>query len=59
VGTSGAVYPAASLPHEAQAAGAAVIGIDPAPVDADVWLQGAAANVLPRLVDEAFGASRA
>ena len=56
VGTSGLVYPAASLPRWAKQAGATVIVIDPNPHDeADVWLPGMAGEVTPRLVREAFG----
>lgn len=55
VGTSGMVWPAAMLPHEAKASGATVIRIDPTPGPADVWLEGSAGSVLPLLVDAAFG----
>jgi NAD-dependent deacetylase len=56
VGTSGLVYPAASLPRWAKQAGATVIVIDPNPHDeADLWLQGMAGEVAPRLVRAAFG----
>jgi NAD-dependent deacetylase len=55
VGTSGTVYPAADLPNMARAAGAKVIGVDPQPVDADIWLPGAAGTVLPALVAAAYG----
>lgn len=54
VGTSGTVYPAAMLPDMARAAGATVIGVDPQRVDADIWLAGAAATVLPALVAAAY-----
>ena len=53
VGCSGLVYPAAMIPHEAKSAGARTIAIDPQPVQADHWLQGTAADVLPRLVEQA------
>ena len=55
VGTSGTVMPAAMLPLEAKAAGAKVITIDPSSGEGDIWLQGTAATVLPRLVEAAFG----
>ncbi|MFO1096058.1 MAG: Sir2 family NAD-dependent protein deacetylase [Planctomycetaceae bacterium] len=54
VGTSGAVYPAAMLPGRAAHHGATLISIDPQPV-AGCWLQGAAGEVLPTLVLDAFG----
>ena len=54
VGTSGMVLPAAMLPSEAKAAGAKVITIDPNENGGDVWLQGTAATMLPRLVQAAF-----
>jgi NAD-dependent deacetylase len=54
VGTSGVVYPAASLPMEARATGAMVIQIDPAEPGGDIWLQGIATEVLPELVRVAF-----
>lgn len=53
VGTSGTVYPAAELPELAAAAGARVIGVGPEVGDADVWLNGAAGDVLRRLVERA------
>lgn len=55
VGTSGLVYPAASLPRWAKQAGATIVVVDPNPHDdADLWLPGMAGEVLPRLVREAF-----
>ena len=54
VGTSGMVLPAAMLPSEAKAAGAKVIAIDPNENGGDVWLQGTAATIVPRLVETAF-----
>lgn len=51
VGCSGTVMPAAMLPAEAKAAGATTIAIDPHPAHADVWLQGTAAGLLPKLLD--------
>jgi NAD-dependent deacetylase len=54
IGTSGVVYPAASLPMMARSRGARVIEINPQKSDmthlADIFLQGTAANVLPELV---------
>jgi NAD-dependent deacetylase len=55
VGTSGLVLPAAMLPSEAQAHGAKVITIGPEEGDGDFWLAGRAGNVLPALIDAAFG----
>jgi len=55
VGTSGTVWPAAGLPGEARAAGARVIRVDPEPGEADVWLAGSAAELVPQLVERAFG----
>jgi NAD-dependent SIR2 family protein deacetylase len=57
VGTSGMVMPAAKLPAEAKAAGAKLITVDPHAGGGDVWLQGTAATMLPRLVETAFGQS--
>ena len=57
VGTSGLVLPAAMLPIEAKAAGAKVITIDPNEGHGDVWLQGTAATMLPRLFEAAFDQS--
>jgi NAD-dependent deacetylase len=55
VGTSGMVWPAAELPFVAARAGARVIEINPVPSEitrvADIFLQGPAGEVLPRLVD--------
>ncbi len=51
IGTSGEVYPAALFPHQAQAAGAKVITIDPHPQLGDIRLSGTAATVLPRLLE--------
>jgi NAD-dependent protein deacetylase/lipoamidase len=53
VGTSNLVYPAASLPLVAKAQGARLVEVNPEPTpltpDADHFLQGPAALVLPRL----------
>jgi NAD-dependent deacetylase len=57
IGCSGAVWPAALLPQEAQSHGAQVITIDPAEDFGDLWLPGAAGQVLPQLVERAFGES--
>ncbi|HOW73537.1 MAG TPA: Sir2 family NAD-dependent protein deacetylase [Phycisphaerae bacterium] len=54
VGTSGSVFPAASLPLEASANGATVIVIDPGPARGDIGLRGTAGTVLPELVHRAF-----
>jgi NAD-dependent deacetylase len=54
VGTSGVVYPAATVPHIAQRAGATLIDVNPARDElaevADVYLRGAGGEVLPLLV---------
>lgn len=55
IGCSGVVWPAAELPLSAKAAGARVVAIDPVRTPADIWLQGTAAEVLPALVERAFG----
>ena len=54
VGTSGAVFPAASLPKRAARFGVRVITIDPSS-GSECWLEGKAEVVLPKLVQEAFG----
>ncbi len=58
VGTSGLVYPAASLPYEALESGAIVVEINPerTPLSpsADFSLRGRAGEVLPELVRAAF-----
>jgi NAD-dependent protein deacetylase/lipoamidase len=55
VGTSGTVWPAAELPHVARRSGARVVEVNPISSEltplADVFLQGAAGDVLPALVD--------
>ena len=60
VGTSGLVYPAASLPYEALGAGAMLVEINPEDTPltphADYALRGKAGEVLPVLVDAAFPA---
>ncbi len=53
VGTSGMVYPAALLPSQARAAGAAVVSIDPQHADG-CWLRGTAGELLPRLIRDTF-----
>ena len=59
VGTSGLVYPAASLPYEALENGAIVVEVNPEPTplsaSADLLLRGRAGEVLPELVCAAFG----
>jgi NAD-dependent deacetylase len=54
VGTSGVVMPAAELPQITRRAGGKVIEINPVESDitptADLWLRGAAGEVLPRIV---------
>lgn len=59
VGTSGLVYPAASLPYEALESGATVVEVNPEPTplspDAHFSLRGRAGEVLPGLVRSAFG----
>lgn len=55
VGTSGEVYPAASLPERASDVGARVIGVGLEPGYGDLWLMGKAGEILPRLVEDAFG----
>lgn len=55
IGTSGVVFPAASLPLEAKRAGAFIVEINPEPTlltdIADEFLQGKSGEVLPRLVE--------
>ena len=54
VGTAGAVYPAAGLAHQARAAGARVVVVNPAPSELDgtahAVLRAPAAQVLPTLL---------
>ena len=54
VGTTGAVYPAAAVVHEAKAAGARVVVVDPGPTEydeiADVRLRAPAGEVVPLVV---------
>lgn len=53
IGTSGVVYPAASLPLEAERNGAFIIEINPEPTPlteiADEFLQGKSGEILPEL----------
>ena len=60
VGTSGLVYPAAQVPQIASRSGATVVHINPQPMAVggprEHSLQGAAGEVLPRLLEAAFGA---
>lgn len=59
IGTSGLVYPAASLPHEALAGGATVVEVNPEPTPLTSHvayaLQGRAGKVLPALVEALRG----
>jgi NAD-dependent deacetylase len=55
IGCSGAVMPAAMIPLEAKAHGAKLVAVDPLEVEADIWLEGRAAEIVPRLFVEAFG----
>jgi NAD-dependent deacetylase len=55
VGTSGTVYPAATLPEQARRHGATVAVIDPQPMDGYIWLEGRATTLVPAFVAEAFG----
>ncbi len=56
VGTSGMVYPAASLPSLAKSAGASVIEINPQPSEitpaADLFIRARAGEALPELVEK-------
>jgi len=60
IGTSGAVYPAAGLAHEAVSSGAPLIVVDPGGTAydgmADVRLVGSADELVPEIVDELGGA---
>lgn len=55
-GTSGAVYPAAGLAHQARAAGARVVIVNPGETEldeiADAVLSGTSARILPALLDD-------
>ena len=55
IGTSSVVYPAASLPHLAKAAGALIVEINPEDTpltpEADEFLRGASGVILPALCD--------
>jgi len=55
IGTSGSVYPAAILPEITQMSGGCVIQVDPHTPGGHLWLQGKAQDLLPKLVQEAFG----
>jgi len=60
VGTSGVVWPAGLLPQRVLGRGGRVVTIDPHDQGAgQLWLCGPAGEVLPRLVDAAFGDSTA
>jgi NAD-dependent deacetylase len=53
VGTSGEVFPAASLPDEARSGGATVVEVAPGPtqVEADLRLEGQAGTILTSLIE--------
>jgi len=55
VGTSGLVYPAASIPYIAKDAGAALIEVNPEDTPhtdiADVFLRGPSGEILPRIIE--------
>jgi NAD-dependent deacetylase len=56
VGTSGQVWPAAGLPLWAKERGVKLIEVNPQAADfGGLWLQGTATEVVPRLVQAAFG----
>jgi NAD-dependent deacetylase len=59
IGTSGIVYPAASLPHIAKRAGAFLVEVNPEPTPitdiADEFIPGKAGEILPHLVDALKG----
>lgn len=50
VGTSGAVFPAATLPHQLLERGRPVIVVDPQPPEHGLWVEGPAAEVVPMLL---------
>jgi len=58
IGTSGVVFPAASLPYSAKQHGAFLVEVNPEPTplteSADEFLHGAAGIVLPTIVEEVF-----
>jgi len=60
IGSALEVLQAASLPFRARRQGALVIEINPEPTalsaEADVFLQGKAAEILPRLGEQVWGA---
>lgn len=55
VGTSGVVYPAADIPHEAQRSGAFLIEVNPEPSAltpmVDVFLEGPSGTILSELTE--------
>ena len=57
IGCSGQVFPAALLTLLAKEQGATVVAIDPNETASDLWLAGAAGEVMPELLHEAFGDS--
>jgi NAD-dependent deacetylase len=58
VGTSATVYPAAMLPEAVRERGLPIVGVGPEEGDADVWLEGTAAEVLPELAAAVGARSR-
>ncbi|HEB83693.1 MAG TPA: NAD-dependent deacylase [Bacteroidetes bacterium] len=56
IGTSAVVYPAAALPHQAKAAGARLVEINPAPTElsplADLVFRMPSGEAMPRIVEE-------
>jgi NAD-dependent deacetylase len=58
VGTSATVYPAAMLPEAVRERQLPIVGVGPEEGDADIWLEGTAAEVLPELVKAVTAATR-
>lgn len=54
VGTSGQVFPAATIPWRAKSRGATWIHVDPKEPAGDLWLRGRAGEILPALVRAAW-----
>ena len=52
IGTSQSVHPAAGLVSLARDNGAKIISVDPTTGNGDVWLQGNAEDVIPKLIDQ-------
>ncbi len=55
VGTSGQVFPAATIPWLAKSRGATWIHVDPKESAGDIWLPARAGEILPALIEEAWG----